>query len=45
VQEAMSQEELDKALADIDMSVLCAGFSMNQRLEKLENPYRVARPR
>lgn len=37
----MPQEELEKALVTIDMSVLCAGFEANQQREILESPYGV----
>lgn len=40
-QEQMPQEELNRALSDIDLAVLCAGLSTNQRLEQMENPFLV----
>ena len=40
-QEEMPPEILDQALNDIDMAMLCAGFAMDQRIEKLNNPYQV----
>ena len=42
VQEEMPREMLDQALAEIDMSMLCAGLDVNLRREKLENPWKIA---
>lgn len=41
VQEQMPQEELSRALSDIDLAVLCAGLGANQRLRQMENPFLV----
>lgn len=37
-QQQMPQQDLAKALREIDLSVLCAGFDANLRVERLENP-------
>lgn len=40
-QEQMPQKLLDQALAQIDMSLLCAGLDAELRQEKLEEPWRL----